>query len=314
MGTPTQGPSSQGSSADADEPIRPVPAAAELERSIASVHGVATVEVSRSAEGRDRLQITLTPGADPESASLAVAATLRERFGIALDPASIRARPTLGEPDPATTAVGDPLLAPADHRTPALAPATAFPGTAAERLSGDPDLVAAARAAMDSLSPTTAGAGAAAPPVGPAVPPSRARRRAAIRELVALPDGEDVTVLATLRLADQEVVGRARGLDTRRGRWRTIAEATLGAVNELTDGRLRVEVDHVTVLAFPDLAHVTVAVTVIVDRVEERFLGAAMVRDDPDRAVMRASLDAVNRRVECWLAEGPLRSPAGHSA
>jgi hypothetical protein len=40
----------------------------------------------------------------------------------------------------------------------------------------------------------------------------------------------------------------------------------------------------------------------LTERGEEPFLGAALIHDDPDRAVMRATLDAVNRRVEPWLA------------
>jgi hypothetical protein len=127
------------------------------------------------------------------------------------------------------------------------------------------------------------------------------RRRAAIRELVALPDGDALEVAATLRLEGREVVGHARGLRTRRGRWRAIAEATLAAVGDLAGGRVRGHVDHVTVLTFADLAHVSVSVTLLTERGEETFLGAALVRDDPDRAVMRAALDAVNRRIEPWL-------------
>jgi hypothetical protein len=46
-------------------PAVPEPTAEQLELAIASVPGVAAAEVARSAEGRDRLRISLVPGEDP---------------------------------------------------------------------------------------------------------------------------------------------------------------------------------------------------------------------------------------------------------
>jgi hypothetical protein len=127
--------------------------------------------------------------------------------------------------------------------------------------------------------------------------------RAAILELTARPDGTALEVTATLGLAGREATGRARGVRTRRGRWRAIAEATIAALDGLAVGRVEGHIDHVTVLTFADLAQVSVSVTLLTERGEETFLGAALVRDDADRAVMRAALDAVNRRIEPWLAD-----------
>jgi hypothetical protein len=312
--------------ANPDEPLPVVPAPADLERAIASVAGVRAAEVHRTAEGRDRLRISLAPGADPAAVSWAVAATLRERFAIPLDPARIVARPTvLDEPagDRSDTPTGRVVLG--DGGVEVSVGPTASIG-----------LVAAARAALAAIevsgtsgtSATSAtpgtpgtsetptvlegderdhapapggGGGAQRMPPAPSTVP-RLRPRAAITELVARPEGDDLTIAATLRLRQREVTGYARGLGTRHGRWRAIAEATLAALGELSAGQLRSTVDHVTVLAFPDLAHVTVSVTLLTERGEEPFLGAALIHDDPDRAVMRATLDAVNRRVEPWLA------------
>lgn len=245
---------------------RPSPTASDLERAIASVAGVVTAQVSRSPEGRDRLRISLAPGADAESAAWAVAATLRERFGIALDPAAITARMS---PEPSDVAEGAAMPP---------SPAPVPPGP--EDTSGGP--------AARTTRPTQA-------------PRARRRYRAAIYDLLAHAVGDDLDVTATLLLDDRQGRGTARGLRTRRGRWRAICEATLSALAELTAGQVRATVDHVTVLSFPDLAHVTVSVTLLTEQGEETFLGAALVRDDADRAVMRATLDAVNRRVEPWL-------------
>jgi hypothetical protein len=335
-----------------------VPTAEELQRAIASVTGVTAAEVSRASNGRDRLRISLTPGEDPEAVAWSVAATLRERFGIALDPAAISARaiadpaddpvrvisrvdpspdgraaPTWPPPPPVTE--GPALAAPAAPTTPPAPPERAEvaddawrPGAeareAAATSNGDgappsgpqpsPDLLAAARVALGAVpGPTTPATAAPTAPATPATPATPAaptvsgpmaplRSRAAISELSALPIGDELDVTASLRLSGREVVGRARGVRTRRGRWRAISEATLDALGSLSAERVRGHIDHVTVLSFADLAHVSVSVTLLTERGEETFLGAALVRDDPDRAVMRATLDAVNRRVEPWLA------------
>lgn len=368
-----------------------LPSVSDLERAITSVIGVASAEVARSGTGRDRLRISLTPGADPEAAAWAVAATLRERFAIALDPAAIVARhvetaPGTLEADPSPSggpeAAGsdeagpdqDPAAVPEAARSdtadvgsgveggpthadvqwpPRRGPAVAQPErpepvdrpgrhgaiatsgaqehapslVAPEGEHASPDLLAAARAVIDEAATGAASQPPASGPAsgdpGPAVTtverhlrvepaaagarPGReagvdlSRRRAAIGDLVARPVGDDLDISATLTWADAAATGRARGLRTRRGRWRAIAEATLDALRDLTAGRLRADVDHVSILTLPELAHVTVSVTLVTERGEETFLGAALVRDDPDQAVMRATMDAVNRRVEPWL-------------
>jgi hypothetical protein len=327
-----------GSSDDGPEAV---PSADELQRAIASVTGVTAAEVSRASNGRDRLRISLAPGEDPEAVAWSVAATLRERFGIALDPAAISARaiadpsddpvrvisrvepapdgrgtpawpppPPVASPPPIPTGVDRPEMptddppsehlaaqdATADDRAPSPADAAAddrAPSPADAARATPSDLVAAARAAL------TEGETSASQ-----------RSRAAISELSADPVGDELDVTATLSLSGREVNGRARGIRTRRGRWRAISEATLDALASLSADRVRGHVDHVTVLTFADLSHVSVSVTLLTDRGEETFLGAALVREDPDRAVMRATLDAVNRRVEPWLAAATI-SEAG---
>lgn len=348
--------------------IDAVPTADELQRAIASVPGVTAAEVSRASNGRDRLRISLAPGEDPEAVAWSVAATLRERFGIALDPAAISARAIAADPtedpvrvisriEPApaprqtvtwppfgdapdepgdgtdtTAVVGTgaaahpaapaPLEAvrpdPSEHAT-SGGDRTGTAGSSDQQPSTprgpqpSPDLVAAARAALvddatsdaavsddaDDTVPDDAVSDDAVPDDD--IPALVQRSRAAISELTASPDGDDLAITATLRLSGREVVGRARGVRTRRGRWRAISEATLDALGSLSAERVRGHVDHVTVLSYADLAHVSVAVTLLTERGEESFLGAALVRDDPDRAVMRATLDAINRRVEPWL-------------
>ncbi|WP_052664117.1 hypothetical protein [Nitriliruptor alkaliphilus] len=309
-----------------DNGLEAVPSADELQRAIASVTGVTTAEVSRASNGRDRLRISLAPGEDPEAVAWSVAATLRERFGIALDPAAISARAIADPSDDPVRVISRVEPAPNGRRTPDWPPP---PPVAASAPAGRDRPEAPADDTPTEQSPAQGAAADGAPrPVGadrPAPadlvaaaratladdePSASGRSRAAIDRLSAEPVGDELDVTATLSLSGRAVTGRARGIRTRRGRWRAISEATLDALGSLSADRVRGHVDHVTVLTFADLAHVSVSVTLLTDSGEETFLGAALVREDPDRAVMRATLDAVNRRVEPWLAEAAI-SEAG---
>ena len=59
--------------------------------------------VASDTFGKGRLRVRLAPGEDHEHVAWAVAATLRERFGLALDPAAFRLRTADdGPPGPTT--------------------------------------------------------------------------------------------------------------------------------------------------------------------------------------------------------------------
>jgi hypothetical protein len=274
------------------------PTAEQLELAITSVPGVATAEVARR-EGRDRLRISLVPGEDPEAIAWSVAATLRERFGISLDPAAISARTNVDGRDEAIRVIRRIDPAPSANLDLLTGGAVSVAGVEGGPVSGEREPGATplsgatppASEVAEARTVLSSGGGGGA---------SR-RSRPVITELDARPEGDDIVVTATLRLGGREGTGRARGLRTRRGRWRAVSEATIDALGPLTTERVRAHVDHVTVLSVTELAHVSVSITLLTDRGEETFLGAALIRDDADRAVMRATLDAVNRRVEPLL-------------
>lgn len=251
--------------------------AAAVSRAVSSVPGVLKAEVVASDRtGKGRLRVRVVPGEDHEHVSWAVAATLRERFGIALDPAAFRLRTA----DDVTDA-------------PASTSDATGPAMAAHEIEGpDRDPIAVLEDAV------AARLAAAAP-----APAERDRTRAAIGDLVTQQGGAAVSVTATLEHNGRQGRAAVDALATSRARWRAVAEATVGALQELTGGRLRAVVDRVTVDTGEQPATANVVVTALLERGEEVLLGAALVRDDPERAVMRATLDALNRRIEPWLAE-----------
>jgi hypothetical protein len=125
--------------------------------------------------------------------------------------------------------------------------------------------------------------------------------RARIHHLDTRVDVSDVEVTATLGFGDRRVTGSARSVATEHGILRAVAEATLQALAELTGERLVGGVDSVVASVSGDPSIATVIVSLVTDRGDEALLGSSLVRKDPQRAVMRATLDALNRRVEPWL-------------
>lgn len=226
------------------------PSDAAVERAIASVPGVASASVSRDPDtARTRLRLRLRAGEDPEQVSWAVAATLRERFGIALDPARIR---LVATPEPAAEPSPPPVPAP---------PAVAL----------GPD------GARSALRPT-------------------------ISRLDLHRDAREVRVVVGLSAGHRSAEGVARTVPTSRSVLRAVAEATALALQQLTVLPLSIGIDAIEAQPSAHPARVTVALTLLADRGEEPLLGVSVVRGDLERAVVRATLDALNRRVEPLLA------------
>ena len=254
----------------------PGPDDAALQRAIVGVQGIAAAAVHRDPDtGRTRLRLRLQAGEDRERVAWAVAAVLRERFGIALDPAAITpvassepgSLPTSTPPPPPTIAAGGDGSAP-DQPVPA---AVAAPASSA----------------------------ASAPPATAA---GSRRDRITITRLDL--DHEQRQLRATVGLAGP--AGRAEGtvqaVQTTRGKSRALAEATVQALVQLLSTPVDVGIDGVDLDHRSDPPRVTVALTLLAGRGEEPLLGVAAVRDDLERAVVRATLDALNRRVEPLVA------------
>lgn len=124
-------------------------------------------------------------------------------------------------------------------------------------------------------------------------------------------EGTQVTTRVELDWDGQVFVGEARGLASAGNRRRLLAQATLAAVEDcfqtgdafvLEDARL-----------YP-LGHRMVAlvgVNLITREGEEVLTGSSAVRDDEPEAVVRAALDAINRRLG-WVhraGRDPITAP-----
>jgi hypothetical protein len=134
------------------------------------------------------------------------------------------------------------------------------------------------------------------------VPHQRLAGRPAISRMHLVSSGLDVTATVSLTSDGHTSSGEARGSASQSGVHRAVAAATLRAVEDLSGDVARFELDHLEVSQLGSDRMVIVALTMLSSRGTERLTGAAAVREDVRQAVIRATLDALNRRLESLLA------------
>lgn len=139
-------------------------------------------------------------------------------------------------------------------------------------------------------------------PPSASVPHQRASERPSIARMHLVSSGLDVTASVTLTSGGRTAVGQGTGNASQVGVQRAVANATLRAVEELLDGVARFELDHLEISHLGSERTVLVALSMLSSKGTERLTGAASVREDVRQAVIRSTLDALNRRFETLLS------------
>jgi hypothetical protein len=243
----------------------------DLVTALLGVDGVAEAAVERGDDDDlGSLRLLLVPGADEVVVAGAVNDLLRARFGLAVDTDRVRvleeAVPNSHPPAPPETAT---LIS---------------------------DEVAPSPSPSPSPSPLTSVRTPALPQVHLARPGRLTIKR--VQMLTA-----DLGVVATVQLGLDGAVyeGTADGAATVTSVHRSVAVATLRAVESVVDSRARFEVEHLEVAISGLDRTALVVITMLTGRATERLSGASVVREDIRQAVVRAVLAAVNRRLEPML-------------
>ena len=127
--------------------------------------------------------------------------------------------------------------------------------------------------------------------------PEEAALRTRILTVLAQSSGLRTTVQVTLTSSDEERTGYAEGSIAVSARPRLLAEATLDALRQIVPAAECLDVDtaHIARAGSHDVA---IVLLVSVDPPYERhLLGSAIVHQHSDDSVVRAVLDATNRRL-----------------
>jgi hypothetical protein len=302
----------------------------ELVAALLSVDGVADAAVEESDDqgpggGPGSLRLLLRPGADEVGVATAVNRVLRDRFGLAVDSDRVAVVEEPAEPDPVPAkgaAKAAAAKVSAQRGKPGASAAGAGAITAAavvaeaearlERESGGAAQAATAAAPASrpaAAKPDLAAAGASTVEVAGAELPKTAdapraagsTRRPTIERVEVVTAGLNVSSAVTLGLGARSETGRADGMASAAGVHRTVATATLSAVEELVEGSARFQLEHVEIASAAGERTALALVTMLTERGGEQLSGSSVVREDQRQAVIRAVLAAVNRRVEPLL-------------
>jgi hypothetical protein len=282
----------------------------DLVSALLGVPGVAAAAVEPTESGPGTLRLQLAPGADEVGVAGAVNRLLRSRFGLAVDTDRVRVldesaggRKPVVEPAPAETGrTAEPDPAAAAHTLSPEPEPEPEPESATE-----PERAAATEHAVptEPLRDGASGGSRQAPQVTPAALPDVTVTRPCrlvIERVQLVSAGLGTSVTVSLGLDGRSFEGTAEGTTTSGSLHRSVAGATLRAVEAVVGGSARFDVEHVEIATTGTDRTALAVVTMVTGRATQRLSGASVVREDVRQAVIRAVLAAVNRRLEPMLA------------
>jgi hypothetical protein len=267
---------------------------------LSGVPGVENVSLEFDSRGNGVLRVRLRPDVDEDEVVGAAVAQLHRQFGVGLEGGRLRLTGPSGR---TVVAVVEPHRRHAD-----------VPGLAREDLNR-PVPERRRLHAAGSGPAGSEGAQRQGPPLV-AVPSTRPDDE---RDVAGPPDPVDAPALdtrlvldrvevatgrlelwATVQLKAGDVVhtGTASATATGTGAHRAVVAATARAVESALGGAVRLDVEAVDLLGVGADQVGVVVVTLLTDRGVDRVTGAALVRGDGRETLVRATLDALNRRAD----------------
>jgi hypothetical protein len=289
----------------------------QLVAALLDVAGVASASIEDATGGPGTLRLQLAAGTDQVIVAGEVNRLLRAKFGLAVDPDRVRVIEESAEtiPDylPATNGTPNPDDRHDhnhhDHDDWQHADETR-PGDVTVRAIGAYARDVAGAAFLETADPATERivtselllSNGGNPAAGPKVTLARPSR-ITIDRVQLVSAGLGVAVTVTLGLDGRSIDGEGEGAATQSGVLRSVATATLRAVERIIEGSARFEVEHVEITRAGTDQTALVVLTMVTGRSTQRLSGASVVRDDTRQAVIRSVLAALNRRMEPLLAE-----------
>jgi hypothetical protein len=267
---------------------------ATLLDALRAVPGVAAadIEPDERPDGAGTLRLQLAAGADEIAVATSVNRVLREQFGLAVDAGRVQVVEESVPFDAAESSQQSvPADAPPDSAAAQSPPLTTAPPPDAARpnLTAVPEYEAieAAPESDDDLTATL---------VESTRPP-----RILIQRMQLVSAGLGVTTSVSLSWLGQAYVGESSAAATPSSVHRSVATATLRALEEVVGTAARFELEQLEINQLgPDRA-VVVVVAMLTKLGSEKLTGVSVVREDVRQAVIRATLDALNRRLESLL-------------
>lgn len=130
-----------------------------------------------------------------------------------------------------------------------------------------------------------------------AVTGSKHPGRAVIRSITANVTGIQASVQVSLELDDELYAGEAVGPASQTGRQRLIAMATLNAVERYLRDSYTFALEDVSIIQLGRERVAVACLALVTSLGEQAFAGSALVRQNEKDSIVRATLDAINRRM-----------------
>lgn len=131
----------------------------------------------------------------------------------------------------------------------------------------------------------------------PAEEPMSAQARAQLKSFMMGYEGTGIKAVVTISIGDEAFTGEASGNSGTGDRFRTLAQAVVNAVSYNVDSDTALSILDVQKFGINGQSAYAVVMFFRSKGREETLLGAAMIREDENMAVVKAALDALNRRL-----------------
>ncbi|MDP2872891.1 MAG: hypothetical protein Q8P31_10195 [Bacillota bacterium] len=125
-------------------------------------------------------------------------------------------------------------------------------------------------------------------------------QRAKIAGFTVSRSGRTIEARVRLEYRGTSAEGVAQGPGTTDGRHRALAEATLGGVQRFIKVQSELFLEECGLVQVGNKRAATVCVTELDSEGERTLIGSCLCRQDDAEAMIRATLDAVNRRLSLW--------------
>ena len=109
--------------------------------------------------------------------------------------------------------------------------------------------------------------------------------------------GVQASASVTLEIAGKDFIGAADGAASQTGRARLVALAALDAVTQYTEATVSFALEDVTIVQLGREKVAVACISLVSGFGEQHFSGSALVRQNDNDSIVRATLDAINRRM-----------------
>jgi hypothetical protein len=131
----------------------------------------------------------------------------------------------------------------------------------------------------------------------PAVEERSTIARPRICSINATVSGVQASASVSLEIGGTDFVGTASGPASQTGRARLVALATLDAVSQYADATISFALEDVAVVQLGREKVAVSCIALVSGFGEQHFSGSALVRQNDNDSIVRATLDAINRRM-----------------